>query len=68
MTAHWGVADPATADGSLQEQQRAFHLAFNELDARIKIFVSLRIEMLDRLSLQRQLDEIGNLRREKVLE
>jgi protein-tyrosine-phosphatase len=68
MTAHWGIADPAMAEGSLQDQQRAFHVAFNELDARIKIFASLRIEKLDRLSLQRELDEIGKRRREAVLD
>ena len=67
MTAHWGVADPAAALGSAQEQERAFYNTFYELDARIKIFSSLPIEKLDRLSLQRQLDEIGNVRRETVL-
>lgn len=67
MTAHWGVADPAAVLGSEQAQERAFSHAFYELDARIKIFTSLPLEKLDRLSLQRQLDEIGNVRRETVL-
>ena len=68
MTAHWGIADPAAVKGSHQEQERAFYITFHELDARIKIFSSLRLEKLDRLSLQRQLDEIGKGRREAVLE
>ncbi len=59
MTAHWGVADPAAGDGTDQEKQRAFDLAFRELSARIRIFTSLRIEALDELALQRQLDAIG---------
>src|SRR6185436_20697687 len=59
MTAHWGIADPAAVVGSDDVQRRAFRRAFQELDARIKIFTSLRIEALDRLSLQKQLDAIG---------
>ena len=59
MTAHWGIADPAAAEGSDEQKERAFALAFRELSARIGIFTSLRIEALDQLSLQRQLDAIG---------
>jgi arsenate reductase len=61
MTAHWGIEDPAAAEGSDEAQRRAFNKAFRELDARIKIFTSLRLEMLDRMALQRQLDAIGKL-------
>jgi protein-tyrosine-phosphatase len=59
MTAHWGVIDPAAVVGSEEEKMRAFVRAFYELDARIKIFTSLRLDMLDRLALQSQLDAIG---------
>jgi arsenate reductase len=59
MTAHWGILDPAAVEGSEEEKARAFNRAFRELDARIKIFTSLRIDALDRLALQRQLDAIG---------
>ena len=62
MTAHWGIEDPAVAVGSDEDRARAFTKAFRELDARIKIFTSLRIEMLDRMALQRQLNEIGSTR------
>ena len=58
-TAHWGVADPAAVEGTDDEKRRAFNNAFRELDARIKIFTSLRLEMLDRMTLERQLREIG---------
>jgi arsenate reductase len=68
MTAHWGIADPAAADGTEDDKLRAFQIAFRELDARIKIFSSLRLDMLDRMSLQRQLDDIGQARREAVLD
>ena len=59
MTAHWGVADPAAVEGSEEEKARAFTKAFRELDARIKLFTSLRIDALDSLALQRTLSEIG---------
>jgi arsenate reductase len=67
MTAHWGVADPAEVEGTAEEKARAFNLAFRELSARIGIFTSLRIEALDELSLQRQLDAIGKSRGEAQL-
>ena len=63
MSAHWGIEDPAAAEGSEEVQRRAFNKAFRELDARIKIFTSLRLEMLDRMALQRQLDAIGMMPR-----
>lgn len=63
MTAHWGFEDPSAVSGSEEVQLRAFHQAFRELDARIKIFTSLRLEHLDRLALQRDLDAIGRARR-----
>jgi protein-tyrosine-phosphatase len=62
MTAHWDIHDPAAVEGSNEEKERAFNKAFRELDARLKIFTSLRLESLDQLSLQRQLDAIGQTR------
>lgn len=59
MTAHWGVADPAAAEGNETERMLAFQMAFKELQNRIAIFVSLPIKSLDRLKLQRELDRIG---------
>lgn len=59
MTAHWGIEDPAAIEGSDEDKRRAFRKAFRELDARIKIFTSLRVELLDRLTLQKELDAIG---------
>ena len=59
MTAHWGSDDPALADGSHDEQLRVFRRVYTELENRIKIFVSLPFEALDRLALKRRLDAIG---------
>jgi protein-tyrosine-phosphatase len=59
MTAHWGVDDPADVEGTTEEKRRAFNRALRELDARIKLFTSLRLEALNKLSLQKRLEEIG---------
>lgn len=59
MTAHWGVPDPAAADGADTERHVAFAEAFRMLNNRISVFVALPMRSLDRLALQRRLDEIG---------
>jgi arsenate reductase len=59
MTAHWGIPDPASVEGSPDEVQRAFSEAFAALDRRIGLFLSLPIASLDTLALQREVDVIG---------
>ncbi len=59
MSAHWGVPDPAAVTGSAAEIGLAFHEAYRMLRNRISIFVNLPMAQLDRLSLQKELDEIG---------
>jgi arsenate reductase len=59
MTAHWGVPDPAAVEGSDDQIERAFAQAFQLLQRRISLFVSLPLSKLDRLSLQGRLDDIG---------
>ena len=64
MSAHWGLPDPAKAQGTDAEKAFAFDDCFRMLHQRISIFVSLPLENLSKLSLQRQLDDIGKARRE----
>jgi len=59
MTAHWGVPDPAAAEGSDEVKRKAMFAAYNALNRRISIFVSLPLAKLDRLALQDKLNEIG---------
>jgi protein-tyrosine-phosphatase len=59
VTAHWGVPDPAAAEGTDEERRRAFRDAYSRLEARIKLFLALPIEKLDRMALKRRADEIG---------
>ena len=68
MTAHWGIPDPAAVEGTDDEKQRAFQQAFRDLDSRIKIFASLRLDALDQLALQRQLNEIGTMTADSLRE
>jgi arsenate reductase len=62
MTAHWGLEDPAAFVGPPEAQLRVFQRVYMELDNRIRIFTSLRLEELDKLALKRRLDEIGGVR------
>jgi len=62
VTAHWGVPDPASVEGTQADKNRAFRYAFQALETRIKLFTSLKLEALDRLAIKREVDEIGRLR------
>lgn len=59
MTAHWGVPDPAAAEGTDAEKHLGFAEAYRMLNSRISIFTSLPMASIDKLALQRRLDEIG---------
>ncbi len=59
MTAHWGLPDPAAATGNEAERRLAFAETLRMLNHRIGAFVNLPIQSLDRLSLQKRLDELG---------
>ena len=61
MTAHWGVEDPAAADGDERTKEAAFTKAFHELQKRIAIFVELPIESLSERQLKERLAEIGRI-------
>jgi arsenate reductase len=61
MTAHWGIPDPAQAQGSEAEIALAFKDAYRMLHQRIGVFVALPIRSLDQLSLQHRLKEIGKM-------
>jgi arsenate reductase len=59
MTAHWGIPDPAAAQGTPEEIERAFSKAFAALDRRISLFLCLPLASLDSFALQREIDKIG---------
>lgn len=59
MTAHWGVPDPAEAEGNETQRALAFADTYRMLNNRIGIFTALPLKSLDDLTLQKQLDAIG---------
>ena len=59
ITAHWGVPDPATVEGSEAVRRAAFAETMRLLNNRISVFVSLPLDRLDRLTLQESVADIG---------
>ena len=59
MTAHWGVPDPAAVEGSDEQKRKAFSSTGHILLNRIRLFVSLPLPKLDRLTLAKRLSDIG---------
>jgi protein-tyrosine-phosphatase len=62
VTAHWGVEDPAAIVGNDEQTCRLFRNIYGQLENRIKIFASLPIRSLDKLTLRQRLEEIGRSR------
>lgn len=61
MIAHWGIHDPAKFEGNEAHTGVIFAKTYGQIRNRITIFANLPIDSLDKLSLQRELDEIGNM-------
>lgn len=59
VSAHWGMPDPVKVEGTHAEKSLAFHHAYGALHNRIRAFAALPIASLDRIALQRAVDEIG---------
>jgi len=59
IAAHWGIDDPAAVEGTEAQKLRAFRDAYRALQTRIRLFSSLRIALLDRVTLQREIRGIG---------
>jgi arsenate reductase len=60
MTAHWGIPDPAAAEGTPERINQAFRDAFVHLDRRISLFLSLPLASLDHLAIKKEIDRIGH--------
>jgi len=59
VSAHWGMPDPVKATGTDAERSLAFHRAYGALLNRIRAFSALPIGSLDRISLQKAVDDIA---------
>jgi arsenate reductase len=62
ITAHWGASDPVAFAGTDEEKRRVFFRVYMELENRIKIFTSLRMEALDSFALEQRVREIGRIK------
>jgi arsenate reductase (thioredoxin) len=61
LTAHWGVPDPASVEGTPEQIEKAFRDALIMLDERIILFLSLPLSSVDKLGIKKEIDRIGRL-------
>jgi arsenate reductase len=59
MTAHWGMPDPAALEGTEAIRDKAFVDAASTMKRRLELFLSLPIDKLERLAIQKQVRDIG---------
>jgi hypothetical protein len=59
VTAHWGIEDPAAVSGDDETKRAAFLQAFATLQTRIALLSSLKLESLDRIAAEQQLERIA---------
>ena len=60
MTAHWGFPDPSHVDGDDEAKRLAFTRTAQAITQRLRLFLSLPMDKLDRLSLQDELRALGS--------
>ncbi len=61
IKAHWGVPDPAHFKGTQAEIEAEFDRVFSILEKRVKAFLRLPLEKMDKEELRQKLNEIGGL-------
>lgn len=61
ITAHWGFEDPAAAEGSDEDKRRAFTRIFRQIMNRVRFFVNLPLDKLDKLAIKHEMDNIGHV-------
>lgn len=59
LSAHWGVADPRAFQGSDHARERLYRDVALVLRRRIELMLALPLSSLDRLSLLREIKDIG---------
>jgi arsenate reductase len=64
VTAHWGLPDPVKVEGSDAEKSLAFHQTYGALRTRMTGFIHLPIASLNRISLQKAVDDLGQSKEE----
>jgi arsenate reductase len=59
ITAHWGFPDPAAIEGTDEQKRAAFAQTARQMRNRVQLFLSLPLETLDGLVIEKQMREIG---------
>jgi arsenate reductase len=59
MMVHWGVEDPAAVEGTEDERLTAFERVLGEMDRRVKLLATLRVEAYEPACLKEELERIG---------
>lgn len=59
VTAHWGLPDPASVEGSDEVQAMAFKDAAITLKRRLELMMALPLQSLDRLAIHKEVKGIG---------
>ena len=59
LTAHWGFADPVKVEGDEQRRLDAFGQVQHQIVNRLRLFLSLPLDKLDRLAIKHEIDRIG---------
>lgn len=59
VSAHWGFEDPAACAGSEAEQRARFQKIFRHILARVNVFASLPLHMLEKNAIQAEVNAIG---------
>lgn len=59
VSAHWGMPDPVKTEGTEAQKSLAFQQSYGALFNRISLFAALPLDALDRIALQRAVDDLG---------
>jgi len=59
VTAHWGFPDPGAVQGSDEQKRAIFALTLRQMRNRVQLFLSLPLEALDRMSIEKKMRAIG---------
>lgn len=62
ISAHWGLPDPVSVQGTQAEKSLAFRQTYGALRRRMTGFAALPLASLDRISLQKAVDDIGQIK------
>ncbi len=59
ITAHWGFPDPAAVEGADDEKRAVFAQTLRHMRRRVELFLSLPLETLDSMAIEKKMREIG---------